>query len=186
MSAGNIFVSTKKLEAVADRPMPTTQKEVRSFVQFCNFYAKFIHYFRDLTTSLTDLMRKSQPEKITLTPLCSESFETLKLRLISAPYEILPDASSDATFTVATYVLTMGIAAIMLQDQGGGLKSASYLARKLNLAERGNTSSAHDLEALVECEAVKHWRCYLKECTRFLSKHTTPHSDIRSNSRTKS
>jgi hypothetical protein len=49
VSAHKISVSTKKVEVVADRPVPTTQKEVRSFVQFCNFYARFIHYFSDLT-----------------------------------------------------------------------------------------------------------------------------------------
>jgi hypothetical protein len=67
VSAGKISVSTKKVEAVADWPVPTTQKEVRSFVQFCNFYARFIHHFSDLTAPLTDLLRKSQPHKVTLT-----------------------------------------------------------------------------------------------------------------------
>jgi hypothetical protein len=32
VSAGKTLVSTKKVEAVADLPVPTTQKEVRSFV----------------------------------------------------------------------------------------------------------------------------------------------------------
>jgi hypothetical protein len=36
----------------------------------------------------------------------------------------------------------LGIAAIMLQDQGGGLQRVSYWPRKLNLIERGNTYSA--------------------------------------------
>jgi small nuclear ribonucleoprotein (snRNP)-like protein len=36
VSAGEISVSTKKVEAVADRLVPKTQKEVRNFVQFCN------------------------------------------------------------------------------------------------------------------------------------------------------
>jgi hypothetical protein len=67
MSASKIFVSTKKVEAVADWPSPTTEKEVRSFVQFCNFYAKFIHHFSDRTAPLTDLLRKSQPHKVPLT-----------------------------------------------------------------------------------------------------------------------
>jgi hypothetical protein len=52
VSNGKISVSTKKVEAVADWPMPTTQKEVRSFVQFCNFYARLIHHFSDLTAPL--------------------------------------------------------------------------------------------------------------------------------------
>jgi hypothetical protein len=62
----------------------------------------------------------------------------------------------------------MGIAPIMLQDQGGGLQPVSYRARKLNPAERGNTYSAYDSEALAVCEAVKHWRCYLEGCSKFL------------------
>jgi hypothetical protein len=59
VSDGKILVSTKKVEAVADWPVPTTQKEVRSLAQFCNFYARFIHHFSDLTAPLTDLLRKS-------------------------------------------------------------------------------------------------------------------------------
>jgi hypothetical protein len=88
--------------------MPTTQKEVRNFVQFCNFYAIPIHHFSDLTTPLTDLLRKSLPHKVTLTHACLEAFETLKLRLISAPCVILPEVNSDATFTVAKDAYTVG------------------------------------------------------------------------------
>jgi hypothetical protein len=57
--AGQISVSTKNVESVADWPVPTTQKDVHSFVQFRNFYAKFIHNFSDFTAPLTDLLRKS-------------------------------------------------------------------------------------------------------------------------------
>jgi hypothetical protein len=131
-------------------------------MQFCNFYTKFIHRFSGLTAPLTDFLRKSQPPKVTLTLAYLEAVETLKLRLISAPCLILPEVSSDATLTVATDPSTVAIATIILQDQGGGLQSVSYMARKLNLAERGNTYSAYDLEALAVCEAVKHRRCYLE------------------------
>jgi hypothetical protein len=126
MPIGKISVSTKKVEAVADWPLPTTQKEVRSFVLFCNLYTILIHNFSDLTAPLTDLLRKSQPQKVTLMPAYLEAFETLKLRLISAPCLILPEVRSDATFTVATYASTLGIATVMLQDQGGGLQQVSY------------------------------------------------------------
>jgi hypothetical protein len=92
-----------------------------------------------------------------MTHACLEAFETLcKLRLISAPCLILPEVSSDATFTVARDASSMGIASVMLQDQGGGLQLVSYWARKLNSVERGNTYSAYDLETLAVCEAVKH------------------------------
>jgi hypothetical protein len=161
--------------------VPTTQKEVRNFEQFCNFYAKSIHHFSALTAPLTDLLRKSQAQKVTLTHVSLETSETLKLRLISLTCLIISEVSSDATFTVATYASTVGIAIVMLQDQGGGLQRVSILARKLNLAECGNTYFAYDLEALAVCEGVTHWRGYLehlKGALSFLSSHTTTHCDI--------
>jgi hypothetical protein len=102
-------------------------------------------------------------------PACLEAFETLKLRRLSAPCLILPGViSSDATFTVDTYASTLGIATLMLQYQGGGLQPVSYWARKLHSPKRSNTYSAYDLEALAVCEALKHWRCYLEGCSKFL------------------
>jgi hypothetical protein len=151
LTVGTISVSTKKVEAVAYWPLPTTQKEVRSFVQFCNFYAIFIHHFRDLTAPLTDLLRKSQPHKATLMLACLEAFETFKLRVISAPCLILPEVSSDTMFTVATYASTVGLTIVLLQDQGGGLQPFPCSACKLNQAKHGNTYFAYDLEALAVC-----------------------------------
>jgi hypothetical protein len=59
VSARKISVSTKKVKAVAVWPVPKTHKDVRSFVQTYNLYARFIHHFCDLTAPLTDLLRKS-------------------------------------------------------------------------------------------------------------------------------
>jgi hypothetical protein len=47
VSACKILTSIKKVEAVTNWPVPTTQKEYRSFVQFCSFFAKLIHHFSD-------------------------------------------------------------------------------------------------------------------------------------------
>jgi hypothetical protein len=65
----------------------------------------------------------------------------------------------------------------MLQDQGGRLQPISYWARKLNPTERGNTYSAYDSEALAVYEPVKHWRCYLEGCSKFLV--VTDHDTLR-------
>jgi hypothetical protein len=108
--SGKISVSKQEVEAIADLPVPTTQKEVRSFVQFCKFYATFIHHFSDLAEILTGLLRKRLPQNVTPMPAGLEAFETLKFWLISAPCLILPEVSSDATFTVATHAWTVGTA----------------------------------------------------------------------------
>jgi hypothetical protein len=169
VSVGKVSVSKKKVEAVAEWPLPTMHEEDRnSFVQFCNFFARFIHHFSGLTAPLRDLMRKSLPHKVTLTLACSEAFEAFKLQLISAPCSILADVSSDATFTVGTYTLTVGITTVMLRDQVGGLQPFSQWARKRNAVDRGNTYFAYDIEALAVCEALKHWMCYLEGRSKFL------------------
>jgi hypothetical protein len=59
---------------------------------------------------------------------------------------IIPEVSSDVMSIVTTYASTVGIAAIMLQDQGRGLlEPVYYWARKLNPAERSNTYYAYDV-----------------------------------------
>jgi hypothetical protein len=155
---GKISVSTKKVEVVKEWQVPTTQKEVHNFVQLCKFYAKFIHDFSDLTAPLKNVLRKAKARKCTMTPACLEAFKTRMLRLISAPCLILPEVSSDAMFSVAANASSKGIAAILLQDQGGRPQLILYWARKLNPTECDNTYSAYDLEGLAGCEAVKHWR----------------------------
>jgi hypothetical protein len=103
MYDGRIYISTKKVLAVADwRLLSTTRKEVRSFMHLCNFNAKFFYNVNDLTVQLTDLLRSSPSKKATHTHTGSEAFEILKLRLISAPCWILSEVSSGATFTVTT------------------------------------------------------------------------------------
>jgi hypothetical protein len=54
--------------------------------------------------------------------------------------------------------------------------SCLFRARKLKPTERGNTYFAYDLEALVVCEAVKHW-CYLEGCSKFFVE--TDHGTLR-------
>jgi hypothetical protein len=80
-------------------------------------------------------------------------------------------------FIVAKDASIAGIAAFMLPNQGGGFQQVSYWIRKLNSAHRGNTYCAYDLEALAVCEAIKHWRCYLEGCSKFLV--VTDHNTLR-------
>jgi hypothetical protein len=114
VTGGKLSVSTKNFKAVKEWPVPKTQREVRSFVQFCYFYATFIHRFCVLSAPLTDLLRRYHPQKMWMTLACLEAFETLKLRLISAPCMVLPEVSLDATFTVAKDASAVGIATVQL------------------------------------------------------------------------
>lgn len=164
--AGNgvLRPSPDKIAAVEKWPQPVTQKEVKSFVAFCSFYRKFVHHFADCSAPLTDMCRKNKPGKVVWSETARVAFETLKARLCSAPLLLLPRTGADAEFIVATDASTVGLAAVLLQeDSNGELRPCCYWARKLNDAER--RYSAYDLEAQAVVESVtRAWRMYLDGC----------------------
>jgi hypothetical protein len=73
--------STKKFVAVKAWPVPKAQREVRSFVQICIFYTKFIRHLNDVSAPLADLLKKSEPHNIVTTYACMKVFETLKVSI---------------------------------------------------------------------------------------------------------
>ena len=48
-----------KVEGITKWPVPTTVKQVRSFLGFCNFYCVFIPKFSDIARPLNDLTKKN-------------------------------------------------------------------------------------------------------------------------------
>ena len=50
-----------KVAGIKDWPMPTTVKQVRSFLGFCNFYCAFIRGFSHLAKPLNNLTKKHTP-----------------------------------------------------------------------------------------------------------------------------
>ncbi len=48
-----------KISTVRDWPLLDTQKQIKSFVQFCSYYGQFIHHFAGCATPLTNVCRKN-------------------------------------------------------------------------------------------------------------------------------
>ena len=98
------------------------------------------------------------PTKLVWSDLTRYAFEGLVLRLTSAPVLALPNTRVGAMFTVATYASNVGIAGVLLKDQGTGLglQPCEYYARKLKYVERNY--DAYNLEALAATHAIKKWR----------------------------
>ena len=176
--AGNGFLrcSPAKLDAVRTWPTPKTQKDVKSFVQFCSFYRKFVHHFADCSAVLTDMCRKNMPQTIQWTDAAQVAFETLKARLTSAPLLLIPKVGRAAEFVVVTDASNVGMGAVLLQEgPTGELHPCAYWARKLNDAQR--RYSTYDKEALAAITAVtEEWRVYLDGCKRFTS--VTDHATL--------
>jgi hypothetical protein len=106
VSACKISVSTKNVEAVANWPVHTTQKEVRSFVQFSNFYAGYSSLQRPYGS--IDGLTAEVPTTKGHVDACL--FGSLWDSQVTAHFRaILPEVSSDETFTVAADASTVGL-----------------------------------------------------------------------------
>ena len=55
---GTVRLDPEKIKAVKDWPLPSTQKELKSFVKFCSYYGRFIHHFSNCSAPLTDMLKK--------------------------------------------------------------------------------------------------------------------------------
>jgi hypothetical protein len=61
---GTLRMAPDKISDVRDWPLPKTQKQIKSFVQFCSYYGKFIHHFLDCDGPLTDMCPKNLPGNV--------------------------------------------------------------------------------------------------------------------------
>ncbi|GAX73440.1 hypothetical protein CEUSTIGMA_g892.t1 [Chlamydomonas eustigma] len=155
----------KKTAAVADCPLPSNITSVRSFLGFTGFYRRFICDYAKIEAPLTDLTRSTVPFPPILPPSAVDSFNQLKTALLFAPLLLIPHTCPDSTFILYTDASTLGLGAVLLQDQGQGPQLVCYESRKLTPAERNY--STHELELLAIVHAVKIFRHYLEGCQHF-------------------
>jgi reverse transcriptase-like protein len=76
ISQGKVEMDPVKVEGIAKWPIPTTVKDVRSFLGFCNFYRSFIANFSAVAHPLNDLTKKQRQWSWTNDE--QASFDTLK------------------------------------------------------------------------------------------------------------
>lgn len=171
ISAEGIGTDPDKIAAVRQWPVPTTVKELRSFLGFCSYYRRFLHGFSQLAGPLHDLInawgKEDSPAKYknllesVWTPSCQESFEQLKEKLTSAP--LLAYADFSLPFVVETDASSLGLGAVLYQVQGGRKRVIAYASRRLRNAERNDRNySSMKLELLALKWAVSEkFRGYL-------------------------
>jgi hypothetical protein len=80
---GSVEMDPVKVRGIGEWPTPTTVKEVRSFLGFCNFYRAFIPNFSTITRPLNNLTRKGQQWQ--WGPKEQTAVDTLKLACTSYP-----------------------------------------------------------------------------------------------------
>jgi hypothetical protein len=115
------------------------------------YYRRFIEGFSKIARPMAALLANKVEFK--WTPVCQESFETLKKKLTTTPVLILPDVHkpclvySDASYT--------GLGCALMQEG----KVVAYSSRQLKILEKNYPT--HDLELAAVVHALKTWRHYL-------------------------
>eukprot|EP00873_Tetraselmis_striata_P026691 jgi/Tetstr1/446955/TSEL_034413.t1 len=163
VETGQIKMDPRKVEAVQQWPVPKTIKDVRGFLGLAGYYRKFIHNFAAIAAPLHDLT-KNQPEFV-WTPRADAAFRALKDAMVRAPVLSIPDTSADARYTLYTDASGFAVGAVLLQDQGSGLRPVAYHARKMNKHEVHYP--VHEQELLAVRDALIKFRCYLDGAAGF-------------------
>lgn len=78
-----------KLRGITNWKAPEKVKEVRGFLEFCNFYRQFIPNFAKVSQPLTNLTKKDLPWN--WTKECRDAFKQLKSEFLKASILQMPD-----------------------------------------------------------------------------------------------
>ncbi|KAL5007617.1 hypothetical protein ScPMuIL_016423, partial [Solemya velum] len=146
---GNMMVkpTLDKLAIVQNFPQPLTKKQVKSFLGFVGFYRKFVQNFATLAIPLTDLTKKSMPNKVIWNETLQQAFESLKLVLLKGPVLRSPDFEKQ--FILRTDACDTGVGAVLEQSFDDGRHPVLYMSKKLSTAERNYAVIEKECYAIV-------------------------------------
>ena len=123
-----------KVKDIRNWPVPIMVTKVRSSLGFTNYYRCFIKGYTKVTHHLYDQMSGDntapKKRKIQWTEECQEAFDTLKVLCTSAP--LLAFADFTKPFKLHTNASTIGIGAVLYQEQDGKDRVTVYASRALS------------------------------------------------------
>ena len=77
IGSGKVHPEVAKIQAVKNFEQPTSKTRVRSFLGLTGYYRKFIPDYATLAAPLTDLTRKTKPNRVAWTPEYAVAFDQL-------------------------------------------------------------------------------------------------------------
>ncbi|GBL99245.1 Transposon Ty3-G Gag-Pol polyprotein [Araneus ventricosus] len=153
---GTVRPSVAKTIAVKKFPVPTTVKQVQSFLGLTGYFRKFIPAYSKIAKPLSDLIRSDNPFVFEQPQM--EAFEKLKKLLTESP--VLSIFQQGKTTELHTDASQQGYGAVLLQEaEDGKLHPVQYMSKKTTPAEE--KYSSYELEVLAVVNALMKFRTYL-------------------------
>jgi len=151
-SSSGITPATDKTHAIINWTVPTSAKEVQSFLGLANFYCRFIPQFADVAAPLTALTGSRTPLKWKQAQ--QSAFTALQQALISP--RVLDYPQPDDHFILTTDASDVGLGAVLSTEQGSVVEFAS---QTLTAAEQRYMTT--EKECLAILWAIRKFHHYL-------------------------
>ena len=157
------------MKGIVDWPAPTTLRQLRSFLSFCNYYRKFIKKYSDKCCVLNELLQKKEPWR--WTDKQHSAFETLKQEFTKEPVLRMPDQT--CAFQIEANASKYASGAVLTQeDKFGERHPVAFLLKSFTATEWNY--EIYDRELLSIIRALQEWRHYIQGSpfkTKVLSDH---------------
>ena len=154
-----IVINSSRIKTIISWLISRTIKEIQSFLEFCNFYKKFIEDYSNIAKALINATTNI---KFNWTNEKQISFQNFQQTFIKVSF--LKHFDSEKQIRLKTDASEFEIATILTQlYENTHFHSMTFHFRKLKQFERNYVT--HDQELLAIVNAFKVWRHYLKEFT---------------------
>ncbi|GBG70368.1 hypothetical protein CBR_g6496 [Chara braunii] len=112
VSDQGLHMDDAKITIIAEWPVPTSAKQLRSFLGLTSYYSNFIQGYARYSYVLTSTLLRKNPPWF-WTPLCEDAFRALKKAVTCAPVLRLPDF--DHPFIVTTDASDFAVGVVLSQ-----------------------------------------------------------------------
>ena len=172
-------MNSSKVEAIASWFTSKTYREVQVFLEFVNFYKRFVHEYNKIAFSLTDLLQESKNEVKTKSFLwfddATKAFD--KFRDVFITISILIHFNFKLRIRMKIDVSNFAIANILSQLQKNEQwHLIAFWFRKMISVERNY--EIYDQKLLAIVMTFKQWRHYVEKNV-FLVEVLTNHNNLR-------
>ena len=132
VSKDSIRMIPSYVERILDWPLPSTGKELRSFLGFTGYYRSFIKEYSHLTAEMN---KDKMKQTLDWTPETTAKFEKLKSCFKAQPLRGYPQYDNPEPFILDTDYSSSNMAAVLSQKQRGQEVFLGCAAKKCNPAE---------------------------------------------------
>ncbi|GFT66064.1 retrovirus-related Pol polyprotein from transposon 17.6 [Trichonephila clavipes] len=140
-----ILIDKDKSVSINEFPVPTDQKQIKSFLGCCNFYRRYIKNFAKRALPLTNLLRKDTPFE--WTSETQEAFDDIKKAILNPPVLALPDPNAELQIT--TDASSRGIGAVLEQKYPNSeVKNLYFFSKKLNSSQSKYNATVSEFFAI--------------------------------------